>query len=716
MKFTRRTFLQGASLSLATLGGFFNDVILSSKTLNRYNATLAQSTPRKLALLIGINQYSQGSPLRGCLTDVELQKELLINRFQFQPTDIVSLTNKQATRSNIFTAFEEHLIKQVKNNDVVVIHFSGYGRQISISENNITNSLMTHDSLISGTENHVINDILFETLIGLCQLLKTNKYTLVLDSSYQPPSSPIPDKFWIRSYFIKDQQLPSISEEELSFNQQFSKPIQSNQIAGLILSTSNQNLATEITSNNFNAGLFTYCLTQSLWQSFPENNNLTVGQNVNSQIALSSFSGGKVHFYPENKLSFYPYYLPVTENTKGEAIITKFIPPNNVELELLGLPLLVLSSYNVNSFFKTELNTKETIIIQINSLTGNKAKGIVINGNQNLISTGLIFQEYLRVINRNTGLRVALDNSLEKIEKVDATSALSAIGNIQSVVNLGDDFADCILGKFTNNSQATIDSYGLFSIAGILFPNTTAKTPHEAVSTAVKRIANSLENALAEKLLRLTVNQNASLLPVNINLEIIDNNKTFSTIKSTPNSQFRKSVNKVNQGIKLLAQNPESLLLNVSLNSQLTLTISNENNFDLYYLLFVINSSEQILAHFSPDNQQLTQGETISLPTNNNSLKWIVNSGKGISELIIICAKFPFSKTLNTLNKLAKMKPDKQEIITLEHPTIIANNILEDLHTGTNKNNTLFSNFNLSEVYALDLANWASFNFVYEIV
>jgi len=284
------------------------------------------------------------------------------------------------------------------------------------------------------------------------------------------------------------------------------------------------------------------------------------------------------------------------------------------------------------------------------------------------------------------------------------------------VVNLGDDFADCIFGKFTENSQAIADSYGLFSIAGILFPNTTSKISHEAISTAVKRLANSLENALAEKLLHLTLNSNSSLLPANVSLKIDDNNTTFSTVRSTINSKFKKSINKIDQGIKLPPQNSGNLLMNISLNSQFTLIINNENNFNLYYIIFLVNSSQQILAYFSPENHQLTQGETISLPSNSNPLKWIVNSGKGIGELIVVCSKSPFTKTINALDKLATMKPDKAEIIILENPTIIANNILEDLHIVTNKNNTLFSNFNLSEVYALDLTNWASFNFVYKII
>jgi hypothetical protein len=55
--------LQFAGSTLATLGLSQ----LNIQQADRYGKVLAQSTPRKLALLVGINEYSD-QPLRGCLT------------------------------------------------------------------------------------------------------------------------------------------------------------------------------------------------------------------------------------------------------------------------------------------------------------------------------------------------------------------------------------------------------------------------------------------------------------------------------------------------------------------------------------------------------------------------------------------------------------------------------------------------------------------------
>ncbi len=67
----RRQFLQfvGAS-ALTTLG---LDNIDFPQQGKRYSQVLAQTKPRKLALLVGINSYlnrERFSPLQGCVTDL----------------------------------------------------------------------------------------------------------------------------------------------------------------------------------------------------------------------------------------------------------------------------------------------------------------------------------------------------------------------------------------------------------------------------------------------------------------------------------------------------------------------------------------------------------------------------------------------------------------------------------------------------------------------
>ena len=160
----RRSFLQQTSLLLAAWGTSQAGLALA---VDRSRQVLAQSTNRKLALLIGINQY-RGATLQGCLTDVDLQRELLIHRFGFQPSDILTLTDQQATRSQIETAFVEHLVTPSKAGDVIVFHFSGHGSllNLGIAREDAQTSLVTIDdpaSDVGSIANRLSEDTLLPT-------------------------------------------------------------------------------------------------------------------------------------------------------------------------------------------------------------------------------------------------------------------------------------------------------------------------------------------------------------------------------------------------------------------------------------------------------------------------------------------------------------------------------------------------------------------------
>jgi hypothetical protein len=435
-------------------------------------------------------------------------------------------------------------------------------------------------------------------------------------------------------------------------------------------------------------------------------------KKVASLITLYKRKSENFNFQSENKINTFnalPYNLILESSRQGEAVITNIIEPNIIELELVGLPLLVLLNYGLNSCFTANLEQGKIIAIQINYLMGNKAKGILINGNKSSINQGLILRESLRVIEKNTGLNIAFNDSLEKIEKVDATSTLSAINEIESVVNLGDNFVDLIFGKFTDKNTS-VDGYGLFNSSEVLIANTYPKVDNEAISSAIKHLIPSLKIALAEKLLNLTSNQYSSLLPVNLNIEISQNNQVSKIEEKTTFSILQS----IKNPLKQYSDFDKKLLTQIPADSQFTVTINNENDYDLYYLLLSIDSSRQALAYFSPNEGMITQKNTITIPKNKTSLKWIVNTDKGISKLMLICSKSPFHKTLNQLYKNTKLKPDIEQIVPLENHVMIAKAILEDLHLGSNISNNLVNN--LTDVYALDLSHWVTFNFVYEII
>lgn len=87
--------------------------------------------PAKLALIIGIDQYShfeERYQLSGCVNDAKLMKSVLIDHFNFKQEEITELHNAAASQRGILDAMDQ-LVDRVNQDDIVVFHFSGHGSQ-----------------------------------------------------------------------------------------------------------------------------------------------------------------------------------------------------------------------------------------------------------------------------------------------------------------------------------------------------------------------------------------------------------------------------------------------------------------------------------------------------------------------------------------------------------------------------------------------------------
>lgn len=94
----------------------------------------ATAEPAKLALLVGISKYQQGSKdawreLHTAGDLAQLQQVLRVH-YGFLAKDIVVLQDEQATGEGIRQAFKQHLINRARPGSVVVFHFSGHGQQL----------------------------------------------------------------------------------------------------------------------------------------------------------------------------------------------------------------------------------------------------------------------------------------------------------------------------------------------------------------------------------------------------------------------------------------------------------------------------------------------------------------------------------------------------------------------------------------------------------
>ncbi|NJR21109.1 MAG: caspase family protein [Richelia sp. CSU_2_1] len=724
MRLLRREFLQQAGGMLAALGiGGAGWLRLG----DRYLEALAQPTARKLALLVGVDRYPD-SPLRGCVTDVELQRELLLYRFGFDPSDILTLTDSQATRENIETAFATHLIQQAKPGDSVVFHFSGCGSRISLGQvpEVMQNSLVPVDDVSPSEGNPTVNDILEETLLLLLRSLPTQNAVAILDTGYTYPGSDKNGSFRIRSRPRHTVGQPS--REELALMSLIRSRANTPSNAAIFAAAAPSQLAAEREWNGFAAGLFTYALTQTLWEATPA---------TRVQVSFSRAAGTveqATGLSQQPQIRSQSPLLPA--NLPADFANSRFNSPaadgavtavedggKTVQLWLGGLPSGVLDSCSGSVF--AAVNSQDRLLLR--GRTGLSAKAQVLErsiGSSGQLALGELVREEIRVFPRNIGLTVALDSGLERIERVDATSAIATVPQVSAVP--GDRPADCRFGRLPSATVAQIPEtplpgfyqsrYGLFSLGDTPISNTDGDGG-EAVKVAVQRLIPQLKTLLAEKLLRLTVNEASSRLKVRA---------VLATLSPQSRVVEQREPLRADRAYQLEAlsdegeKSPHPSILSVPTGSRIQYRLYNESDRPVYAAVFSSDTGGRLLLVNSHGengagvmSEPIAPGETASVPAA-GSFGWAVSGPAGIAETLVIFSEKKFDRTLAALEGGMQQVRNAEPVRVLLNPLDVARAVLEDLHEASVLG---VQKVGLStDDLALDVNVWAGLSFVYRVV
>ncbi|UBF27426.1 caspase family protein [Kovacikia minuta CCNUW1] len=775
MGLNRREFLQQTGLALAVLGA---GNLGLSPIGQRYYQALAAPTSRKLALLVGINQYRSGG-LNGCVTDVNLQRELLVYRFGFQPQDILTLTDQQATREAIETAFVSHLIEQAKSEDVVVFHFSGYGGRVTVAgaDNRVQNSLVPVDD--GGTEGDVpvVNDLLERTLLILLRSLRTDKVTTILDTSYTYPGKPLQGNLRIRARPV--QGLAQASDAALRLptnllNQDTSNsprpPLSASSpppFPGVLLTaTGPDQLATEARWGGLSAGLFTYALTRQIWEATSATTlRVVLGRSkelveqLASQEQQPQLGGQK-----SKEASLAPYHLsPVPLMGADGVLVGVEENGKTAQVWLGGVPANLLAQIGANSLLSVMPSIKDSSAtpvaryLQILSRDGLTARAKLYEASSTPDSVGTVpslqvgqfVRERVRVLPRNIGLTVALDSNLERIERVDAVSAFTAVPRVSSAI-AGEQAADYLFSKIPTPQPtqvasaanltgigavpaATQSSYGLFSLGQDAIPN-TAGEGGEAIKVAVRRLVPRLQTLLAAKLLNLTVNEKSSLVAVRATLERLDPKPQPLQCRETVPTQSVKR----NLAVPSAAIADDTGLLSLPVNSRIQYRLENQSSQLLYFVLLGLDSGGNLIALYTPfppsvnaaevtqnpstqtrPNQEqasgtIAPGEILTLPATSPSFQWVLHGPDGIAETYLISSRAPFTQTLAALGTASRPTDDAPAFHVPANPLEVAQAVLQDLHQAGNV--ALQANGAPTDAFMLDMSAWASLRFIYQVV
>ncbi|MDA0181904.1 caspase family protein [Solirubrobacter phytolaccae] len=137
-------------------------------------------------MLVGVDEYPKLAPhqqLRGCVNDAELMAAVLRDAFGFTEEGITLLRDGEASRDGILAAWNA-LVERAGPDDVVVLHYSGHGSQMTDREGDepdgLDETIVPADSGRGSEPNRdITDDEVYELLTRLTA--KTPLVTLIFD-------------------------------------------------------------------------------------------------------------------------------------------------------------------------------------------------------------------------------------------------------------------------------------------------------------------------------------------------------------------------------------------------------------------------------------------------------------------------------------------------------------------------------------------------------
>jgi hypothetical protein len=569
----RRHFLQAAGTTLATIGLSQLDFFTQA---NSTHQVLAQPGSRKLALLIGINSYTGGIPqLFGCMSDVEMQYELLRHRYGFNESDIIKLTDdtqEKPTRNNILRAFEEHLIKQAKPGDTVIFHYSGHGALITDPDpydpaNKTNGTIIPIDASYNNR-----NDIMGKTLFLLSSQIKTDNYTMILDSCHSGGGTRGNHRVRSSTRPNTDDTKANPSSAELKYQEQQrsnlgwdTNTLKTKRSKGTakgvaIGSAQSSQLAVDASFDGFSAGALSYLLTRYLWQ-LPSSTDLSKSEPITTtfdrlalitkEVAAASSNPQEPlkDIAPGSPLATAPVYNLPAVRPSAEGVIRKIDRSRKsdpIEFWLGGVSETSLKGFAPGSLFSIIDDQGKPIgELEQTGRSGLVANGKLISGE--MPKPGTLLREKLRNLPSNILLKVGLDENLGNDR--DAIAAEFKDSSIVKIVPLNQrstvqrSTVDFIIGRLTEEARTAgkarsvilsqpNDSIGLFTGSYEPVDRSLFGRLGESPKNVADRLRPKLKMFLARQYLAQTVNGNASQLKVDVSVKALATNNTQVLSKS----------------------------------------------------------------------------------------------------------------------------------------------------------------------------------------
>jgi Caspase domain/Domain of unknown function (DUF4384) len=699
----RRHFLQLSGSTLAAIGLSQFDLFRQG---NQYARVLAQDTPRKLALLVGINAYPSPVPrLQGSINDVYLQQELLIHRFGFNPSDILILTDDndlKPTRDNIIQAYQSHLIDLARPGDVVVFHFSGHGALVQDpnpigTESSVpyryNGTLVPQDALPTPTRGN--SDIMGKTLFLLMTSVRTDNLTVVLDSCHSGATTRGNSTVRSADNLLDRGRVPSEAELELQASllanlgwttDEFQKRRQQGIAKGVALGAASRyqeavdasfsQEALDTPFSRFHAGAFTYLLTRYLWQITRTEAVSSTEVNLKRSTQIMAIQHNRVQEpvfdYASEADKTAPLYFTTPSSAFAEAVITK-VTENQVEFWLGGTSVQNLEAEDT---FYTLVSPSGQVLMQDESnpmllkkvsRNGLYGYGQLVAGDMAMIQPGILLREQVLGLPSNPTLKVQVDTALgtqtneAKMALENVMISSTGINRLEVYLLSDQTETDYIFGRFTAENQAKLanisaslrpetlpplDTLGLFTPQEIPVANTFGIT-NESIAGAVARLKSKLTLFLTNKVLRGLASINSRLA---VEGEIFTPDRpevsipigASTSLSGYEQASFDSQTFKTNELIQIRVDN-------------------RERRQELYLSCLAIYSDGELIVLYPGDwnvpeeAARIERNSSLTIPRQEDGVEFRLN-GTGFIEILTLVSTEPLRNTLKGLQTIARSR------------------------------------------------------------
>jgi hypothetical protein len=431
----------------------------------------------------------------------------------------------------------------------------------------------------------------------------------------------------------------------------------------------------------FYAGVFTYTMTQYLWQQTGSNPLQPIFETISRNVNLEYPQEPRIEVKTGSDNEQKPVYFTAQTSPPAEGVVTK-LKSNQVTLWLGGLDPHSLKSFDKGATF--------TIV----NRQGHSSGEVKLESRQGLIGQGTLsgtakegalLQEATRVIPSELKLRIGLDPSLGT-ETEAATQALQKINRIEpvpfhsiEVPYTGE--VQYILSRMTaidhQEFQQRADlpaqgSIGLFSLGRDEIIPGSFGTAQETAQKAVSRLETKLKSLLAARIVKMTLNANSSQLDVEVAMTTQgQGGKLIAQAFTARGSKSRGLQPQLKQ--PLLAGTP------------IQFQVRNNEPHALYLSIILIEPSGSISVLFPnqwrvpEETTRLEANQTLLVPNREKDEFQLVVQETSPGEVLVIASRNPLSKTLVTLQSLAaELKQQSGPLVTFE-PIEVMGEILADL-------------------------------------